>query len=162
MKKSKILIIISLIFIFSQSLHAEDKSTILPLPVITIFGSNTDYISLDLGVELYTENDTLFTSFGLYTLGGIGTDFNDVYFRFSGGLAIDTFFVFGARIGVGVEKTPGRDSFMFTEICLRALFLEIKGMIETPVNGKTVTDMDYRIYVGVPVGVFLPLFGDIF
>ena len=51
---------------------------------------------------------------------------------------------------------------MFTEICLRTLFLKIKRMIETPVNGKSVTDMDYRIYVGVPVGVFLTLFGDIF
>ena len=159
MKKSRIFIIISLILLCAGNLYAKDNESDdsgLLIPILTPYGGNYEYISLDAGFE-YIFGGQSFESYavGLYAQAGIGTDFSKISFRVSGGLPIEFLGLIGFQIGYGVEYTPGHETLQFVEIGTRILFINFKCMMEYSFGDDISDSLEPKVYIGIPLGMIL-------
>ncbi|MBP5587580.1 MAG: hypothetical protein J6X37_02510 [Treponema sp.] len=132
-------------------------------PSLVFYGGTPEYLSFDAGYSLVTHLPGDQNGLGplfLYGNAGIGTDFKNANFRFSGGFGVG--FpgpIIRASIGGVVELSPGKKTVTMGEITWRILFINLKwtgnytdGFFEQPQNKK--------FYVGLDVftlfGMFWP------
>ena len=109
MKKSNIITIISLVLMFTGTLHAQIKDSEKSLftnPIITVYGGYPEYFAADIGVDfLFPSSDNFPFAYGLYVIGGFGAGLDDLesfYDRISGGFSLQHDYV-GLKLGAGVE-----------------------------------------------------------
>lgn len=122
-------------------------------PSLVVYGGTPEYLSFDAGYSLVTHLPGDQNGLGpifLYGNAGIGTDFKNANFRFSGGFGVG--FpgpIIRASIGGVVELSPGKKTVTMGEITWRILFINLKwtgnytdGFFEQPQNKKFYVGLD--------------------
>lgn len=122
-------------------------------PSLVVYGGTPEYLSFDAGYSLVTHLPGDQNGLGpifLYGNVGIGTDFKNANFRFSGGFGVG--FpgpIIRASIGGVVELSPGKKTVTMGEITWRILFINLKwtgnytdGFFEQPQNKKFYVGLD--------------------
>ena len=129
-------------------------------PSLVFYGGTPEYLSFDAGYSLLTHlpyDQNGFMPLFLYGNAGIGTDFQNAKFRFSGGFGVG-FPGPLIRVSIGgvVELSPGKKTVTMGEITWRILFINLKwtgnytdGFYEQPQNKKFYVGLDVIMLFGM-------------